>query len=93
MIFFLLFISQNIDSCLYEQGPRSGIIFLFDMKNVTLGHLTRISIKSIRRFFFYVQECLPAKLEEIHILNTVSFFDKVLSLIKPFMRAEILEKV
>ncbi|XP_063695585.1 alpha-tocopherol transfer protein-like [Culicoides brevitarsis] len=82
-----------IDSCLYTQGPRKGIIFLFDMKNVTLAHLTRISIRGIRKFFFYVQECLPAKLEEIHIINTVGFIDKVLSLIKPFLKADILKKL
>lgn len=58
-----------------------------------VSHLTRISIRGIRKFFFYVQECLPAKLEEIHIINTVGFIDKVLALIKPFMRAEIVKKV
>lgn len=36
---------------------------------------------------------LPAKLQEIHVMNVVSFFDKILSLIRPFMRAEIFKMV
>uniref|UniRef100_A0A1B0CL61 CRAL-TRIO domain-containing protein n=1 Tax=Lutzomyia longipalpis TaxID=7200 RepID=A0A1B0CL61_LUTLO len=78
-----------VDTCLSKQGPRPGIIFLFDMKGVSLGHLTRVRISTIRKFFHYVQEGLPAKLSAIHVLNVVSFFDKVLALIKPFMKAEI----
>ncbi|GAB0093017.1 alpha-tocopherol transfer protein-like [Sergentomyia squamirostris] len=82
---------MSIDACLSKQGPRSGLIFLFDMKGVSLGHLTRVRIGTIRKFFHYLQEGLPAKLSAIHIINVVSFFDKVLALIKPFMKAEILK--
>ncbi|ETN60609.1 phosphatidylinositol transfer protein [Anopheles darlingi] len=81
---------MTIDSCLYEQGPRPGIIFLFDMKNVGLMHLTRINLSSVRKFFSYLQEGLPAKLKAIHVVNVVSFFDKILYIIKPFIHAEIL---
>ncbi|EAA05957.5 alpha-tocopherol transfer protein-like [Anopheles arabiensis] len=81
---------MTIDSCLYTQGPRPGIIFLFDMKNVGLMHLTRINMSSVRKFFHYLQDGLPAKLKAIHVMNVVSFFDKILYIIKPFIHAEIL---
>lgn len=80
---------MSIDICLHQQGPQKGIIFLFDMRHVRLSHLTRIRVSTIKKFFRYVQDGLPAKLYQIHVLNVVSFFDKILSLIKPFMRAEI----
>lgn len=82
-----------LDSCLQAHGPSPGIIFLFDMKGVSIGHLTRIRISSIKKFFHYLQEGLPAKLQAIHVLNVVSFFDKILSLIKPFMKADIFKMV
>ena len=84
---------MTIDSCLYTQGPRPGIIFLFDMKNVGLMHLTRINMSSVRKFFHYLQDGLPAKLKAIHVMNVVSFFDKILYIIKPFIHAEILNVV
>lgn len=56
-------------------------------------HLTRVNLGSIKKFFAYLQEGVPGKLRAIHILNVVYFFDKILSMIKPFMRAEILKCV
>lgn len=82
-----------LDACLYKFGPRPGIIFIFDMKEVRFGHLTRVRISSIKKFFQYLQEGLPGKLCQIHVVNVVSFFDKIISLIKPFMKAEIFKSV
>ncbi|XP_031637787.1 alpha-tocopherol transfer protein-like [Contarinia nasturtii] len=85
---------MTIDICLEKYGNLSaerGIIFLFDMRHVRIGHLTRVKIATIRKFFRYVQEAMPAKLREIHVLNVVPFFDKILSLIRPFIRMEILK--
>ncbi|XP_055544981.1 alpha-tocopherol transfer protein-like isoform X2 [Wyeomyia smithii] len=80
-----------LDSCIYSEGPRPGLICLFDMSNVGLSHLLRVKISTVRKFFHYLQDGLPAKLKAIHVLNAVSFFDKVLYMIKPFMHAEILK--
>lgn len=63
------------------------------MKGVGLMHLTRINMSSLKKFFQYVQEGVPAKLKAIHFLNAVSFIDKILSLIQPFMKADILKNV
>jgi len=82
---------MTIESCLLHYGPRDGAIFLFDMKGVGLMHLTRVNLGSIKKFFAYLQEGVPGKLREIHVLNVVYFFDKILSMIKPFMKAEILK--
>lgn len=63
------------------------------MKGVGLMHLTRVNLGSIKKFFAYLQEGVPGKLRAIHVLNVVYFFDKILAMIKPFMRAEILKCV
>lgn len=84
---------MTIDLCLSTRGPRDGAIFLFDMKGVGLMHLLRVNLSSIRKFFHYVQECVPGKLRAIHVMNVVPFMDKILALIKPFIKAEILKNV
>lgn len=63
------------------------------MKDVRLSHLTRVRLSAIKKFFYYLQEGLPARLCQIHVFNVVSFFGKILSMIKPFMRAEIFKCV
>uniref|UniRef100_A0A6M2DE55 Putative phosphatidylinositol transfer protein sec14 n=1 Tax=Xenopsylla cheopis TaxID=163159 RepID=A0A6M2DE55_XENCH len=81
---------MTIDMCLYSRGPRPGLVFLFDMKGVSLGHLTRLRVAGTRKFFKYLQDALPAKLKAIHVMNVVPFFDKILLLIKPFMKKELM---
>ncbi|XP_034952687.1 alpha-tocopherol transfer protein-like [Chelonus insularis] len=84
-------LQMSVDANLYTEGCSPGYIFLFDMQGVRLGHLTRLSISSIRRFFEYIQDGLPVRLKGIHVLNVVWFMDKVLALIKPFMKRELFD--
>ncbi|XP_012252557.1 alpha-tocopherol transfer protein-like [Athalia rosae] len=84
-------LGMTTDASLYSEGCSPGYIFLFDMRGVKLGHLTRLSISSIRKFFEYLQEGLPVRLKGIHVLNAVWFMDKILSLVRPFMKRELFD--
>ena len=86
-------LNMALDASIYSHGCSPGYIYLFDMHGAGLGHLMRLSITSIRRFFEYVQEALPVRLKAIHVLNTVWFMDKVLAIIKPFMKKELFDLV
>ena len=86
-------LGMSLDASLYTEGCTPGYVFLFDMRGVRLGHLTRLSVSSIRRFFEYLQDGLPVRLKGIHVLNAVWFMDKILSLIRPFMKRELFEIV
>jgi hypothetical protein len=76
-----------------SRGPSKGLIIIFDMHNTGIKHLMRTKVETLRVFFRYLQEALPAKLEAMHIINCVSFFDMVMAMIKPFMKSEIISKV
>ncbi|XP_025414704.1 alpha-tocopherol transfer protein-like [Sipha flava] len=82
-----------MDACFKVDGTCPGYIFLFDMRGVRLGHLTRLSISSLRKFFTFIQEGLPVRLKGIHVLNTQSIVDKIMILVKPFMKKELLSMV
>ncbi|KAK9754271.1 CRAL/TRIO domain [Popillia japonica] len=83
---------MTIDAALHEYPP-TGLIILFDMKGVGLMHLTRIKLGCIKAFFEYCQDCLPVKLKTIHVLNSVYFLDKILAIIKPFIKKELYELI
>lgn len=87
------FINTLPDACLNVQGPQKGLIILFDMKGVSIFHLMRTNLGGLKKFFHYLQECLPCKLHRIHVMNVVPFFDAVLKLIKPFMKPELFQMV
>ncbi|XP_061722480.1 alpha-tocopherol transfer protein-like isoform X1 [Cydia pomonella] len=83
---------MTVDACLCKRGPTPGYIFLFDMRGVRLGHLTRVSLsfqkdkqRSLRKFFQFVQEAWPVRMKGIHVLNSEPIVDKLLILIRPFM--------
>ena len=84
---------MTLDASLHVSGCSPGYVFLFDMQGVRIGHLTRLSISSIRHFFEYLQEGLPVRLKAIHVLNAVWFMDKIIGLIRPFMKKELFEMV
>lgn len=63
------------------------------MKNFSSGHLLRNNIKSMKKFFSFMQDASPLKIHDIHIFNTVPFFHLVMALIRPFLKTEIANKV
>jgi len=86
-------LAMAVEACLHVDGTAPGYIFLFDLTGVRLSHLTRLSISAIRKFFVYVQEGMPVRLQAIHILNTRPIIDKIMMLIRPFLKKELLEMI
>lgn len=84
---------MSVDVNLNANGCSPGYVFLFDMHGVTLGHLTRLSVNSIRKFLEYLQEAMPVRLKAIHVVNVVWFMDKIIALMRPFMKRELYEMV
>jgi len=78
-----------------EDGLVDGYIVVFDMKGCTLGHLARVStcMHLVRKFMVYIQDCHPVRLKGVHVINTVSFMDSCLALIKPFMQSELMQLI
>lgn len=81
------------DVMLNKNGPSKGLIIIFDQQHMGMRHLMRPTVDGLRAYFRFLQEALPIKLERMFIMNAVSYFDMVLSVIKPFMKSEILNKV
>ncbi|XP_055375202.1 alpha-tocopherol transfer protein-like [Condylostylus longicornis] len=82
---------MTIDYAIQKYGPAPGVIFIFDMKTVRLMHLFQAKISGIKKLLTYLQYGLPAKVARIHVLNTSSIFNRILTMIKPFLQKELLE--
>lgn len=59
------------------------------MTGISLGHLARLGIFPIKNILYYLQEALPFRLKGLHFFNIVSFIDKIVFLMKPFMKKEM----
>ncbi|XP_063929940.1 alpha-tocopherol transfer protein-like [Zophobas morio] len=106
-IIFIKFVNSNSDNfnlldqlryvnmvCmlhLYQEGPSNGYLILVDLKEMTFGHVLKLRPLLAKHFFYYLQEAMPVRLKGIHFFNPVPFMDKILALIKPFLKKEILD--
>lgn len=67
----------------------SGEIIIFDMKNLTFKHLTRIVLSTLRMFFKYLQDAHPVKIIQLHVINCTPVVNKAMMLIKPLMYSKL----
>ncbi|XP_065093111.1 alpha-tocopherol transfer protein-like [Ochlerotatus camptorhynchus] len=87
----LKFVIMLADLIQRESGAVTGYRFVLDMEGVTMGHVTRLTISTVKRFLHFLQEAMPVRLKGLHLTNVVPFIDKILMLVKPFMKKELLD--
>ncbi|CAH2094178.1 unnamed protein product [Euphydryas editha] len=75
----------------YEEGTWPGFVLIIDMDLVSMGHLSKLDLLTVRQVLYFLQECMLVKLKEVHFLNAPSFMDKVMMLLKPFMKKSLLD--
>lgn len=66
-----------------------GEVPIFDMTNISMRHLTRITLPTMRKYMAYTQEAHPVRLKKIHVVNANAFLDRCMALVRPFLRREV----
>jgi len=67
----------------------NGEVPVFDMTGFTLRHLACVVLSVLRVYMKYTQEAHPVRLRSIHVINCSPYLDKVMALVRPFMRKEV----
>lgn len=67
----------------------NGEVPVFDMAGFTMRHLTCVVLSVLRIYMKYTQEAHPVRLRQIHVINVASYVDKIMALVRPFMRKEV----
>ncbi|XP_063240214.1 alpha-tocopherol transfer protein-like [Bacillus rossius redtenbacheri] len=79
---------------LWLHGPFCpGLVVVVDEKLSTFGHAARTSMSALRKHFTFLKEGFPGKIVGFHVINCVSIAEKVVSLIKPFVKIDLLDKL
>ncbi|XP_060663464.1 alpha-tocopherol transfer protein-like [Drosophila nasuta] len=68
-----------------------GDIHIVDINGYTMRHLAYVSIFVLRVQMKFLQEAYPSRLKAVHIINCPSFLDRMMAMMKPFIREEILQ--
>lgn len=68
-----------------------GDIPIFDMSGFTYRHITKLSLSTLRIYMKFTQEAFPVRLKQIHLINVSPVLNKVLMVLKPFMKSSVSE--
>lgn len=62
---------------------------IFDMTGFTYRHITKLSLSTLRCYMKITQEGFPVRIKKIHLINVSPVLNKVLLVLKPFMKARV----
>ncbi|KYN21599.1 Clavesin-2 [Trachymyrmex cornetzi] len=82
---------MSCDASLYTNGYSEGYVFIVDIAKTQFGHLIKLSVNSLRKALEYAQEGIPLRLKGIYVVNATWIIDKVMALMRPFMKREFFE--
>lgn len=84
MLYDILFLSE---------GTNNGCIYITDADKLSFGHVARISPLAAKKALYYVQEAMPVRLKEIHVINVPPAMELLMNIVKPFMKKEMIDMV
>ncbi|KAI8442527.1 hypothetical protein MSG28_006003 [Choristoneura fumiferana] len=74
-----------------EEGTWPGLAIVFDLNLFTMQHLAKLDLQAIQQFLYYLQEAMLVEVTGIHFINAPAFIDKLMMLIKPFMKKALID--
>ncbi|KAL6256813.1 hypothetical protein P5V15_011753 [Pogonomyrmex californicus] len=81
------------DVWLLTEGTTNGYIFLSDVSKLSFGHIARMNPLSLKKLLHYIQEAVPIRLIEMHILNAPSAMEVLMNMTKPFMTKKMIDMI
>lgn len=69
-----------------------GEVLVFDLKCCSLGHLTKLSLSSLRCFIKYLIEAHPLRIKEVHLTNFEPWIEKFFMLTRPFIGEKAMKR-
>ncbi|GBP86316.1 Alpha-tocopherol transfer protein-like [Eumeta japonica] len=76
-----------------EDGTWPGFEIIIDLDQAVIGHVTKLDVTTVRQTLYFLQEAMLVRLKGVHFLNAPYFMDRLMMLLKPFIKKELLDIV
>ncbi|KAK5638181.1 hypothetical protein RI129_012476 [Pyrocoelia pectoralis] len=84
---------MSVVQWMMENGTPEGVVILCDLKGLSLAHIMKANLLSIKKACMYVQDALFIRLKSIHFINVGQYMDVLMNLVKPFMKNELINSI
>lgn len=74
---------------LEPQTQVCGLVVIFDMDDLSLQQAWQFTPLSAKRIVDFLQDAIPMRIKNLHIINQPRIFNVVFALIKPFLREKL----
>lgn len=70
-----------------------GIIGIFDVSHITMGHLTQMTPMLMKRLSVFSEEAVPLRIRASHFINVNSAFEQFFNVMKPLLSTKQQQRV
>ncbi|KAK5638542.1 hypothetical protein RI129_012837 [Pyrocoelia pectoralis] len=74
---------------LRQRGTVNGLVFVLDLDGYSLAHIAGLPLMELKILMTFLQEALPIQLKQFHCINGGRRLDKIMLLVKPFLKKEM----
>ncbi|XP_037935828.1 alpha-tocopherol transfer protein-like [Teleopsis dalmanni] len=85
--------NSDSDSVTELDKMADGDIQVCDATGYTLRHVYKVSISTMRMHMKFLQEAYPVRLRSLHMINCPSYMNKLIAILKPFIRDDVYKLV
>lgn len=78
---------------LRQRGTVNGFVFVLDLDRYSLAHIARLPLMELKILMTFLQEALPVQLKQFHCINGGRRMDKIMLLVKPFLKKEMSDMI
>ncbi|XP_014288671.1 clavesin-2 isoform X2 [Halyomorpha halys] len=82
--------TMAVEATLITEGLYPGYVVILDASHISVRHVPLSSIPSIKKFLYYVQEGIPLKITQVHVINVSPIVMKIYTVLKPFLKQELI---
>ncbi|XP_039315648.1 alpha-tocopherol transfer protein-like isoform X2 [Solenopsis invicta] len=74
-------------------GTNNGYVFIGNADKLSFGHIAKIRPLATKIALDYIQEAMPVRLKDLHVINAPPAMELLMNIAKPFMKKEMIDMI